>query len=249
MTDGEANHLIPKHPLPFQANVHPGMSPLTLVQPPTALGGSPAENKHSVPAWPVSVRLEGVPAAVPWSGGVGDVQLGHRFGALGGSVRPPLQRAGLQQGDERHRGYTRKDKNRAWASTERTRGFTHVPSPWLDVDRERCPRYCTNCENKKPPSALVCSGWTNTRGTRVASHMCPSRGTRRGSPCQRGTWAGVPGEAIHPGGSDLGARPAQPPQSHGTTPVGASGGWHWGHGSSEMPPPTPCSPTDPHNLQ
>jgi len=33
MTDGEANHSITERPFPFQADFHPGMSPLTLVQP------------------------------------------------------------------------------------------------------------------------------------------------------------------------------------------------------------------------
>lgn len=77
MMDGEANHSVTERPRPFQANFHPGVSPLALVQPCTALGGSPAETKPTIPAWRVSICLGCSPAPVPWSGVVGGVQHGH----------------------------------------------------------------------------------------------------------------------------------------------------------------------------
>lgn len=56
-----------------------------------------------------------------------------------------------------------------------------MPSPWLDMDKGRRPRYCMNCENKKPLTTLVCvqrHRWMNTTGMRVVMHTCPSRGSQ-----------------------------------------------------------------------
>ena len=100
MMDGEANHLITERPLPFQANFHPGMSSLTLVQPRAVLGSSPAENKHAVPAWCVSVCSGCSPAPVPWSSVVGDVQHRHCSAGPGRGICLPLQRACLRCVDE-----------------------------------------------------------------------------------------------------------------------------------------------------